>query len=83
MIHPTLHKYKASFEPKKFAFDLNNTTDPIIKYGIYRPNDTNLGIIMMESFEPANNDVSLVIGIIRSLLVNELTNTSALVFDGN
>jgi hypothetical protein len=55
--HPYMNEFKAQFDSSSTAFELFNTSDPVINFGIYSPEDANLGIIIISSFVPANNDV--------------------------
>lgn len=80
-LNTPINELKKSFKRRKYVFELKNTTDPIIRFGIFDPALTNLGIIVMDSFEPLNNDINALIILIRGLLVNELAETKGLVFD--
>jgi hypothetical protein len=60
---------------------VNPTADPIIRWAIYEPEKRNLGIIYMSSFVPAGSDSNRVALLIRDLLLNQLKDTNALVFD--
>lgn len=58
-----------------------NTSDPIIKYGIYDPARTNLGVLVLESFVPIAKNADNVVTLVRDLLLNQLANTKSLVID--
>lgn len=79
MDHPFQRDYDDSFQKMETSFKMTPTKDPIISWGIYAPK--NLGIIYMDSFMPLDSDGEKVFLLIRDLLVNQLKDTSALVFD--
>jgi hypothetical protein len=76
--------YKETFwGPKKpqEPFVLKDTSDPIIKWGIYKPESKKLGVLFIEGFTPVDGDDYKVTLLIRSLLLNELKDTNGLIID--
>jgi hypothetical protein len=76
--------YKETFwgsgKPQE-PFVLKDTSDPIIKWGIYKPESKKLGVLFIEGFTPVDNDDFKVTLLIRSLLLNELKDTNGLIID--
>jgi C-terminal processing protease CtpA/Prc len=60
---------------------LTPSEDPIISYGIWKPESKNLGVIVMTSFQPRGSDTKLVFQVIRNLLTGPLKDTNALLWD--
>ncbi|KAI9203957.1 uncharacterized protein BJ171DRAFT_459706, partial [Polychytrium aggregatum] len=56
------------------------TPDGKLHYTIYKEHGHNLGVIRLDDFEPTTS-VDQILLLIRGLLVNELANTDAVVFD--
>jgi C-terminal processing protease CtpA/Prc len=59
---------------------LNPTSDPIISWGIWKPQSKNLGVIVMTAFTPIL-DTRGAVRLIRDLLTNQLKDTNALLWD--
>jgi hypothetical protein len=59
---------------------LNPTSERIISWGIWKPESKNLGVIQMTSFSPTLQTREAVL-LIRNLLLNELKDTNALLWD--
>ncbi|KAJ3077638.1 hypothetical protein HK102_005071, partial [Quaeritorhiza haematococci] len=78
--HPFLDEMKEVFETNQ-DYPLNPTAEDILSWGTYNRGPTKLGIIRLESFSPAKVGSEGTIQLIRNLLVNELKDTDALVFD--
>jgi hypothetical protein len=79
-IHPRLRDKKKAFQPIGASIPTTNV-DEIIDYAIYKPSTLNLGVIYLRSFLPSDFNVQRIFNIIRSLLINQLSNTNAVVFD--
>jgi hypothetical protein len=80
--HPLMDDLKSSFKTSGDIEKLGYTTtaDTEIRYTIWKPESKNLGVIRLESFSPAIGFNSS-LAIIRNLLLNELKDTEALLFD--
>jgi hypothetical protein len=76
-----LETFKETFRNNQVQFELKDTADPIIKWGIYKPESKNLGVLFIDGFTPADGDDAKVTRLIHSLLVNQLKNTNALILD--
>jgi hypothetical protein len=50
-------------------FNLKDTTDPILKYGIWKPESANMGVIVLKSFSPGGMNALRMTELIRQLLV--------------
>jgi hypothetical protein len=78
--NPRLRVKKAAFKENQATIDVIRADD-IIDYTVYQPQTRNLGIIFLKSFVPTDSNVQRILGVIRSLLTNQLRNTNAVVFD--
>jgi hypothetical protein len=81
-VHPLTNELKESFGVGSDVAKLEyiDTADTEVKYAIWKPESKNLGIIRLVSFVPSTSDQNAV-DIIRSLLLKELKDTKAVVFD--
>ena len=79
--HPFIHDITSVFPKQDESVSLHYTSDPIVRWGIYKPNTVNLGVIYLDSFMPLDGDIFALFGLIQSLLVNQLSETKAVVFD--
>jgi hypothetical protein len=77
--HPRFLAMNRAHDP--IPLELKNTNEGIVKYSIYQPKTHNLGIIYLSSFVPLSGDHEACLLVIRNLLVNELKDTNAVVFD--
>jgi hypothetical protein len=80
--HPIMDDLKSSFKTSGDIekLDYTTTADTEISYTIWKPESKKLGVIRLESFQPSTGDDSA-LAIIRNLLLNELKDTEALLFD--
>ncbi|KAJ3389984.1 hypothetical protein HDU92_000730 [Lobulomyces angularis] len=63
-------------------FFYNPTFDPLVSWNIYHKGSFDMGIIRLASFEPlAETSEDQIVLLIRDLLVNELKDTHAVLFD--
>jgi C-terminal processing protease CtpA/Prc len=60
---------------------VNPTSDSEITWAVYEPENRNLGIIYLTSFNPDGFDSVRAIMMIRDLLLNQLKDTNAILFD--
>jgi C-terminal processing protease CtpA/Prc len=58
-----------------------NTSDSMVLWTILEPKSHNVGIIYLPSFIPNNDDAKQVVFLIRDLLMNQLKDTNAILFD--
>lgn len=80
-VHLTAMDFLESFQSKTTTFELKPTSDPIVTYGIFEPESTNLAVIRLASFEPLNSDEDALVSLVRGLLINELSETKGLILD--
>ncbi|KAH6572524.1 hypothetical protein BASA62_003353 [Batrachochytrium salamandrivorans] len=71
---------------QKFTVSMNPTDVTGVTWGIYQPESANMGVIGLENFSPEDVEtkslaVEKAIMIIRSLLVNELSNTNSVIYE--
>ena len=59
----------------------NPSGDRNVKWGIYEPSTHNMGIIKLDSFGESTSAAANLIEAIKDLLLNQLANTTAVVFD--
>jgi hypothetical protein len=79
--HPYLDEMKNSYV-LNLEYELKPTEESIIQWSIYERRPTRIGIIRLESFMPETDESGMLsIEIIRRLLINELRDTDAIVFD--
>ncbi|KAJ3074866.1 hypothetical protein HK102_005711 [Quaeritorhiza haematococci] len=77
-----LHNNIKHFFQSNQDYPINPTENDIISWGTYQHTDMNLGIIKIESFLPKrNSSAGETLLLVRKLLVDELRDTDALVFD--
>ncbi|KAI8904316.1 ClpP/crotonase-like domain-containing protein [Gorgonomyces haynaldii] len=69
------------FGAKTPVFQVNPTEDPTISWGIYDPDNVNLGILTITAFAPVGGISDNAINTIQNLLLTNLTKTDALVID--
>ena len=53
-----------------FGIDFQDTLDPLLKYGIWKPGEDNIGVLQLKSFYPSSKDAVALTSQIRDLLVN-------------
>lgn len=83
-MHNLNRKKQSSISSNLFKRDKPNvipTVDPMVNWHIHRPNTKNLGVIHLDDFAPLNVDSYKVAQLIQNLLMNELKDTSAILFD--
>ncbi|KAH6568047.1 hypothetical protein BASA62_005724 [Batrachochytrium salamandrivorans] len=71
---------------QKSAVLMNPTDVTKIRWGIYKPESTNMGVIKLDDFNPedvgtTNLAVEKAVMVVRSLLVNELKDTHSVMYD--
>ncbi|KAH9244505.1 hypothetical protein BASA81_018084 [Batrachochytrium salamandrivorans] len=71
---------------RKSTVSLNPTDVTQIRWGIYNPRSTNMGVIRLDDFSPeeignSNSATLKAVMIIRSLLANELKNTNSVIYE--
>jgi hypothetical protein len=62
-------------------FQLSETDQSIVSWGIFKPNAENLGVLRISGFVPDRDDAEGTVELIRRLLSNELADTKALILD--
>ncbi|KAI9207519.1 uncharacterized protein BJ171DRAFT_596543 [Polychytrium aggregatum] len=78
--NPILAEFKEVFPAGNVAPVYQSTPDTKLSWTIYKENGANLGVIFLADFEPSTS-VTNIVALIRGLLVNELADTDAVVFD--
>ena len=81
MVSRELQVLGSAYPVQGASFELQNTTRPIIKFGIFDPTKTNLGVIKLTAFEDGQVDLDDLFQTIRNVVMNELGETNALVLD--
>ncbi|KAH6569538.1 hypothetical protein BASA62_004811 [Batrachochytrium salamandrivorans] len=77
---------KRSSSEQEPTITLHPTDVTKIRWGIYKPDSANMGVIKLEDFDPrdidTNSPASLkAIMVVRSLLVNEFKNTNSVIYE--
>ncbi|KAJ3336539.1 hypothetical protein HDU91_001750, partial [Kappamyces sp. JEL0680] len=81
--HPTLNSFDAGFPsiPASQSFPIQNTRWDSIKWGIYKPESKNLGIIYLSAFAPTSSEATAATLLIASILENQMANVTAVLID--
>jgi C-terminal processing protease CtpA/Prc len=83
MEHDELSKFKGFFPqpPIRPSLRLQDTADPGVKWTVWKRESKNLGIISLSSFSPVSRNPLKITEMIRSLLLNQLARTNAVLID--